>query len=147
MSDLYQLGRRLTEIGFDGMGGHEIDISPSEFLVLRDLFLNGRSSISETVARTGLAQSRVSTCARVLADRGLVTTSSDPEDGRRTLVEVTEVVRVEGGRRRGRPAVDALAGALACVEPGEQASLVAALERLHCLLVADRVPAGAIIDG
>jgi DNA-binding MarR family transcriptional regulator len=125
------------------MGGHEIDISPSEFLVLRDLFQNGKSSISETVARTGLAQSRVSTCAKVLGDRGLVTTSSDPADGRRTLVEVTEVVRVEGRRRRERSAVDALGAALAGAGADEQASLVAALERLHGLLVADRLPAGA----
>lgn len=143
MSDLYQLGRRLTEIGFLGMGGHEIDISPSEFLVLRDLFLNGKSSISETVARTGLAQSRVSTCAQTLRERSLVTTSSDPEDGRRTLVEVTDVVRDEGRRRRERSAVDALGAALAETDADEQALLVAALERLYRLLVADHAGVGA----
>ena len=29
MSDLYQLGRRLTELAYQGMGGSELDLTPS----------------------------------------------------------------------------------------------------------------------
>ena len=104
MSDLYQLGRRLTELAYQGMGGSELDLTPSEFLVLRDLFMNGQSSISDTVARTGLAQSKVSTSVAKFRDRGWVTTGPDPQDGRKTLATVTEAVKLEetGGERAAR---------------------------------------------
>jgi MarR family 2-MHQ and catechol resistance regulon transcriptional repressor len=136
MSDLYQLGRRITDLANQGMGGDELDVSPSEFVVLRDLFMNGRSSISDTVNRTGLAQSRVSTRVAALKKRGWVITLSDPADGRRTLAEVTPEVTAEGNRRRGRYAEDALNLVLADCPPDEKQALAAALERLHQLLVA-----------
>jgi MarR family 2-MHQ and catechol resistance regulon transcriptional repressor len=138
MSDLYQLGRRLTELAYQGMGGSELDLTPSEFLVLRDLFMNGQSSISDTVARTGLAQSKVSTSVAKFRDRGWVTTGPDPQDGRKTLAAVTEAVKLEGDRRRARSARDALDLVLAGAEPGERPQLAGALERLHQLLVTDQ---------
>ena len=139
MSDLYQLGRRLTDLANQGMGAPELDISPSEFLVLRDLVMNGRSSITDTVARTGLAQSRVSTCVKTLAERGWVNTLSDPADGRRTLAEVTAEVAAESDRRRGRDATDALDIVLADCPPVERARLAQALQRLYQLLVPETV--------
>jgi MarR family 2-MHQ and catechol resistance regulon transcriptional repressor len=135
MSDLYQLGRRLTDIANQGMGAPELDISPSEFMVLRDLVMNGRSSISDTVARTGLAQSRVSTSVKTLAERGWVVARSDPNDGRRTLAEVTPLVTAEAVRRRARDATDALDLLLADCPVKERAALVDALSKLHQLLV------------
>src|SRR6516225_11461623 len=117
MSDLYQLGRRLTELAYQGMGGSELDLTASEFLVLRDLFMNGRSSITDTVGRTGLAQSKVSTSVAKLRDRGWVTTTPDPTDGRKTLVAVTRQVKVEGDRRRARSAADPLNLVLADADP------------------------------
>lgn len=140
MSDLYQLGRRLTELGYRGMGGGELDISPSEFLVLRDLLMNGRSANSETKERTGLAQSRVSNCVQALSERGWVRTMPDTSDGRRTLAEVTGDVAAEGNRRRGRTAADALSQVLAGTDPDEREALSAALQRLHQLLVTDHRP-------
>src|SRR5215469_7719635 len=134
MSDLYQLGRRLTDIANQGMGAPELDISPSEFMVLRDLVMNGRSSITDTVGRTGLAQSRVSTSVKTLAERGWVITLSDPTDGRRTLAEVTPEVAAEALRRRGRDATDALDIVLADCPPTERDQLARALRKLHQLL-------------
>jgi DNA-binding MarR family transcriptional regulator len=119
------------------MGGSELDLTPSEFLVLRDLFMNGESSISGTVARTGLAQSKVSTSVAKLRDRNWVKTSPDPRDGRKTLAKVTNSVKLEGDRRRARSVQDALRLVLAGAEPDERRKLAAALERLHELLVAD----------
>jgi DNA-binding MarR family transcriptional regulator len=136
MSDLYQLGRRLAELAYDGMGGGELDLTPSEFLVLRDLFMNGQSSITDTVGRTGLAQSRVSTSVAKLRGRGWVETGPDPADGRKTLAAVTKRVKLEGDRRRARNAKDTLAGVLADADPGERQALAGALRRLHELLVA-----------
>jgi DNA-binding MarR family transcriptional regulator len=137
MSDLYQLGRRLTDLAYRGMGGSELDLTPSEFLVLRDLFMNGESSISDTVARTGLAQSKVSTSVAKLRDRDWVHTSPDPRDGRKTLAQVTDTVKRQGDRRRAQSAQDALDLVLAGADPDERRQLAAALERLHELLVTD----------
>jgi MarR family 2-MHQ and catechol resistance regulon transcriptional repressor len=143
MSDLYQLGRRLTDIANQGMGAPELDISPSEFMVLRDLVMNGRSCISDTVTRTGLAQSRVSTSVKSLAGRGWVHTASDPDDGRRTLAEVTPEVAAEALRRRGRDATDALDVILADCPPKERAALAEALRKLHQLLVGHHIEQAA----
>jgi MarR family 2-MHQ and catechol resistance regulon transcriptional repressor len=137
MSDLYQLGRRLTDIANQGMGAPELDLSPSEFMVLRDLVMNGRSSITDTVGRTGLAQSRVSTSVKTMVGRGWVTTFFDPNDGRRTLAEVTPEVAAEALRRRGRDATDALDLVLADCRPTERDQLAQALRKLHQLLVAN----------
>src|SRR5215475_5955122 len=138
MSDLYQLGRRLTELAYEGMGAGELEISPSEFLVLRDLYMNGESSISETVERTGLAQSRVSTSVANLRERGWVETGPHATDRRKTLARVTAQVKLEGDRRRGRSAAGALERVLADAKPSERAQLAKALERLHELLVEPR---------
>jgi DNA-binding MarR family transcriptional regulator len=136
-SELYQLGRRLAEIALREMGADELGLTPSEFLVLQDLFTNGRSSISDTVHRTGLAQSRVSTSVARFAERGWVTTAPDPSDGRKTLAQVTDAVRKRGNRRRARGADDALATALPSTATArERATLLRALNRLYQLLVA-----------
>ena len=136
MSQLYQLGRRLSEIALREMGADELGLTPSEFLVLQDLFMNGQSSISDTVHRTGLAQSRVSTSVARFVERGWVTTAPDPNDGRKTLAQVTDAVRKRGNRRRARGADDALAAALpSTVTARERAALIGAVNRLHQLLV------------
>jgi DNA-binding MarR family transcriptional regulator len=92
-------------------------MSASEFVVLRDLFLNGQSSISEIVARTDIAQSRVSICIKQLVARGWVLTTTDPADGRKTLASVTERVKDERPRRRAMNAEDALAPLLTKAPP------------------------------
>jgi DNA-binding MarR family transcriptional regulator len=136
LSDLYQLGRRLTELAYQAMGGAGLDLTPSEFLVLRDLFMNGQSSITDTVNRTGLAQSKVSTSVAKLRDRGWVITSPDPTDRRKTLAAVTEQVKLEGDARRAGNATDALDVVLADADPIERAQLAKCLARLHELLLA-----------
>lgn len=138
MSELYQLGRRLAEIALEDMGSDAPDLAPGEFLVLQDLFLNGRSAVGDIAKRTGLAQSRVSTSVRNLVGRNWVTTAADPADGRKTLVEVTEAIRTAGDRRRAGGADKPLANALSEVDDDERATLIAALARLHQLLVAGR---------
>lgn len=138
MSELYRLGRRLAELALEQMGASEIGLTPSEFLVLEDLFRNGQSSISDTVQRTGLAQSRVSTSVARFVDRGWVSTAPDPADGRKTLAQVTDTVRRQGNRRRARGVEDALSAALpTTITARERASLLTALQRLHELLVND----------
>jgi MarR family 2-MHQ and catechol resistance regulon transcriptional repressor len=136
MSDLYRLGRCLAEIALTDMGAGELDLTPGEFLVLQDLFLNGRSAIGDIAARTGLAQSRVSTSVRSFIERGWGITSADPADGRKTLADLTDQVRAAGARRREARAEGRLATALAAVDPAERDALIASLDRLYQLLVA-----------
>jgi hypothetical protein len=88
----------------------------------------------------GLAQSRVSTSVRTLAGRSWVTTAADPADGRKTLVDVTEAIRTAGEQRRTGRAHKTLTNALAGADEKERATLIAALARLHELLVADHTP-------
>jgi len=140
MTDLYQLGRRLAEIALADMGAGELDLTPGEFLVLQDLFLHGRSPIRDIAARTGLAQSRVSTSVRAFAERGWAVTSADPADGRKTLADLTSEIRAAGTRRRRSQAGATLTAALASADPAERDTLIAALGRLHELLVTGQAP-------
>jgi MarR family 2-MHQ and catechol resistance regulon transcriptional repressor len=140
MSDLYQLGRRLAEIALEDMGANELGLAPGEFLVLQDLYLNERSPIKDIARRTGLAQSRVSTSVRSFTERGWVTTSADPDDGRKTLVDLTADIRAAGSQRRAARADRALTAALAAADDDERAALTSALARLHQLLVAGHAP-------
>ena len=135
MHQLYKLGRTLIDAAQRAQGATETGMSASEFVVLRDLFLNGQSSISQIVVRTDIAQSRVSTCIKQLVQRGWVLTTSDPTDGRKTLASVTERVKDEGARRRAMNAQDALGPLLTKCSAKERHAITNALERLYELAV------------
>jgi DNA-binding MarR family transcriptional regulator len=88
--DLIMLGRQLTKIGEEVLRGSKAQAMPTgPSLVLRDVFAHPDSSITDVTARTGLPQSYVSESVARLRDQGIVETSADPADGRRTLVRVT----------------------------------------------------------
>ena len=127
-------GRTLIDAAQRAQGATETGMSASEFVVLRDLFVNGQSSISEIIARTDIAQSRVSVCIKQLVARGWVLTTTDPADGRKTLASVTERVEDEGARRA-MNAQDALAPLLAQCPIKERRAITDALERLYELAV------------
>jgi DNA-binding MarR family transcriptional regulator len=87
--DLIMLGRQLTKIGEEVLRGSAHQGMPTgPSLVLRDVFAHPDSSITDVTARTGLPQSYVSESVARLRDQGIVETSADPADGRRTLVRV-----------------------------------------------------------
>jgi DNA-binding MarR family transcriptional regulator len=87
--DLIMLGRQLSRIGEEALRGSPTPGMPTgPSLVLRDVFAHPDSSISDITARTGLPQSYVSESVARLRDQGIVETSADPSDGRRTLVRV-----------------------------------------------------------
>lgn len=58
-------------------------------VVLRDVFTNPDSSITEITTRTGLPQSYVSECIAKLRADGIIDTTVDPADRRRTLSRVS----------------------------------------------------------
>jgi DNA-binding MarR family transcriptional regulator len=87
--DLIMLGRQLSRIGEEAMRGSKAQYMPAgPSLVLRDVFAHPESSIADVTTRTGLPQSYVSESVARLRDQGIVETSADPADGRRTLVRV-----------------------------------------------------------
>jgi DNA-binding MarR family transcriptional regulator len=128
--DLYILGRALTDVAFRATGAAEQGLSASEFAVLQDVFDHEPTPISAITSRTGVAQSRVSTAVQHLAHRGYVMTRSEPSDRRKTIVEVTEMVRTEGARVRQLDISQALAPVFDGCDAAEREWVMSALERL-----------------
>jgi DNA-binding MarR family transcriptional regulator len=131
LDELHRLGRVLQDIALAEMSsGNRAGMSPAELVVVRDLFQQSPSTISEISSRTGFAHSRVSTAVASLRDRGWVATSTDPADRRRTLVTLAQTVREGAATVRARDADRALAEALAVHPPARRAELVRALEEI-----------------
>ena len=149
--DLIMLGRQLTKIGEDvlrspadsaGQGAGGRGEQPAPFmpagpsLVLRDVFAHPGSSITDITARTGLPQSYVSESVARLRGQGILETSADPGDGRRTLVRLS-AQHPRTVAAKGSASVDgALAAALGEPEDGPGVaeiitSLAALAERLR----------------
>ena len=85
--DLFRLGRRLIKLGVESLPPSGREALPSSYgLVLTDVFENPDSAISEITARTGFPQSHVSAAVAKLRDRGVLVTTVDANDRRRTLV-------------------------------------------------------------
>lgn len=79
------------KVGEEVMRGSQDEALPTgQSLVLRDVFANPDSSITQITARTGLPQSYVSESVARLREQGMLATTVDPGDGRRTLVRVSE---------------------------------------------------------
>jgi DNA-binding MarR family transcriptional regulator len=93
--DLIMLGRQFVRIGARAMqgspegAGHDLGLSAGALLVMRDVFAHPGSAITDVTSRTGLPQSYVSDSIARLRASGMAETSSDPADGRRTLVSLT----------------------------------------------------------
>ncbi|HEY2316484.1 MAG TPA: helix-turn-helix domain-containing protein [Streptosporangiaceae bacterium] len=92
--DLIMLGRQLVRIGERAMrggpegSGSDLGLSAGALLVLRDVFAHPGSAITDVTSRTGLPQSYVSDSIARLRASGIAETSSDPADGRRTLISL-----------------------------------------------------------
>lgn len=71
-----------------GGAGNDPGLSAGALLVMRDVFVHPGSAIADITSRTGLPQSYVSDSIARLRASGLAETSSDPADGRRTLVSL-----------------------------------------------------------
>jgi DNA-binding MarR family transcriptional regulator len=67
------------------------------------VFANADASVSAITARTGLPQSYVSESVAALRDRGILETTPDPQDRRRTLATVTAAHRRRVAKRASVP--------------------------------------------
>ena len=105
--DVILLGRQLMKIGEDVMRGSPgVPLPTGQSLVLRDVFANPGSSITEITTRTALPQSYVSESVARLREQGILETSADQADGRRTLVHLGEK-HARDVARKGAVSVDA----------------------------------------
>jgi methyltransferase (TIGR00027 family) len=116
--ELHRLARRLMEIARAATADHgDPPMSPGELTVFADVMAHPDSSVRDITARTGFTQSHVSASIARLRAAGQAETVTDPADGRRTLVRVTERATTAIVRRATRPVDDTLAGALYAGDP------------------------------
>ncbi len=102
--DLILLGRQLTRIGEHALrGGSQPEMTNGRALVLRDVLANPDASVSAITARTGLPQSYVSESVAALRERGILETTPDTQDRRRTLATVTTAHRRRVAKRASVP--------------------------------------------
>jgi DNA-binding MarR family transcriptional regulator len=130
--ELFLLGRVLMKIGEEAIpaaGFHQLPASVRSVLI--DVFEHPNSSIGEIAARTGFPQSHVSaSVARLRAISGVLQTTVDPRDRRRTLVRVSPEAILQAAPCISTPIDGALAAALGTDNPQEVEEVVAALELL-----------------
>ncbi len=134
---LFLLGRRLMQIAEGALPGGKRTTSAR--LVFVDVAYHPNSSITEITERTGFPQSLVSTAVARLRDLGLLESSSDPLDHRRTLVRTTPALKAVQGRLGSVPIDDILAKVLAVEDRGQVPEVVAALDLLTRLLTPEVV--------
>jgi DNA-binding MarR family transcriptional regulator len=120
------------------------DLPTSVRIVLVDVFEHPGTTIGQIVERTGFPQSHVSQAVARLRDSGVLETSVDRDDRRRTLVAPApgHVARVERSHAELEPIADVLEAALVDrlgeSGAGHVAEATAALELLARLLTPDR---------
>jgi DNA-binding MarR family transcriptional regulator len=106
--DLIILGRQLTKIGERALRGDTpAQTTNGRALVLRDVFANPQSSVADITLRTGLPQSYVSESVAALRDDGILETSPDPNDRRRTRATVNPAHRRREAQQASTP-IDAV---------------------------------------
>jgi DNA-binding MarR family transcriptional regulator len=117
------------------------DLTPSQYEVLATVVGRGQVRLTELAELEGLHPTMLSRVVGKLEQRGLVTRSPDPTDGR-----VVHVAAARPGRdlvaRIRRERTDVLSMALTRLDDAERQSLLVALPVLESLaeLVKDRTP-------
>jgi len=131
---LHRLGKRLLELSraVTTLAG-DPSLTPGEVAVLEDALTRPGGSVSQIQARTGFVQSHVSVSVARLKQRGLVDTTSDPADGRRTRVRVSETARQAIMARASRRVDDAITHAVA--DPDQAQRVRVLLDELARLLL------------
>jgi DNA-binding MarR family transcriptional regulator len=128
---LIVLGRGLARIGEGVLRDGSAGSPPTgPVLVMKDVVAHPDSGISEITARTGLPQSYVSSSVAGLRQKGLVRTSADPADGRRTLVRPDPDHMHLVAKKAAVSADEALARALGHLNGEEVLQAIAVLNRL-----------------
>jgi DNA-binding MarR family transcriptional regulator len=158
--DLIMLGRQLSRIGTAVLQGRPLDepagqptgpagagpgrMAAGAQLVLRDVLAHPGSSIRDITTRTGLPQSYVSQTVARLGAAGMTQTSSDPADGRRTLVRVSGAHLERVARQSARGADAVLLAALGDIDDAQAREVLRVLADLAGRLRSR--PPGPLLD-
>jgi len=130
-TDLFLLGRTLMGLAERALPR---GVNTSVRLVLIDAAYHPGSSISQITERTGFPQSHVSQSVAKLREFGVLETTVDPADRRRTLVWPTPALEQRAARiGTATPLRDVLASALDHERFDELREAVAAIELLASL--------------
>lgn len=130
---MHRLGKRLVELSRQtDLLSHDVMPSAAEALVMGDVVLYPGATVSEVVERTGFTQGYVSKCVAELVDKGLLATSLDEADRRRTLVRPTAMLD-RAVKRRTKPVVGVLEGAVS--DPATARRALSMLDELADLLL------------
>lgn len=93
---LHALARLLREIATLATADPgEAPVPGGVLAIVEDIAHHEGTSVGEIASRTGLAQSLVSTTVGAMRDRGILETTSDPNDRRRALIRVEPRARGE----------------------------------------------------
>jgi DNA-binding MarR family transcriptional regulator len=94
VGELFRVSRLLREVAL-AAAGDPGEAAPSEGLVVvtDDIVHHDDTTVTETAARTGMAQSLVSKVVGQLHHGGVVETVRDETDRRRTRIRVTDLAR------------------------------------------------------
>ncbi|MGI8696900.1 MAG: MarR family transcriptional regulator [Mycobacteriales bacterium] len=130
--ELHRLARTLREIALVATANPgEPPVSAGLLAVVEDVAHNPGASVGKIAARTGLAQSQVSTTVARMRQAGVFTTETDPADGRRNLVSVNPATRAnQFGKRAARPIETALLTMLRDSRPARLTRITGALDVL-----------------
>jgi len=128
--EVYLLGRKLMKIAESAFAADQPGggLRTSVRMVLVDISAHPGSSIGEITARTGFPQSHVSASVARLRQQGVLETSIDAVDGRRTLVSLGDSFRERLATRAPVPIDAALAAELASPDREDLAQVIDALE-------------------
>lgn len=120
-----------------GFLAHSVGVDPGAFPVLHHLASSGPSRQTALAEALGLDASTVSRHVRALADGGLVEASRDPDDGRATLLSITDPgLRFLTDRLRAHR--ERLGAATSDFSPSERTELVRLLHKLAAALGAQK---------
>ncbi|HEX6151517.1 MarR family winged helix-turn-helix transcriptional regulator [Nocardioides sp.] len=97
--------RRVRRVIGDRARAVHPDLQPATYLLLTHLDESGPQRASDLVDATGVDKGAISRQVQLLVDLGLLTRTQDPDDGRATLLAVTDDARarlrqVQRERRR-----------------------------------------------
>jgi DNA-binding MarR family transcriptional regulator len=115
----FRLARRMrTQRAVDSM-------SDGQFAVLAGLFIHGAHTLTELADRERVSSPAMNRTVNCLQDAGYVSRTADENDGRKVVIDLTDLGRAvvdETARRRDAWVEEALAE----ITPGERATLAAA---------------------
>jgi DNA-binding MarR family transcriptional regulator len=126
-----KLGRRLREQGNLG------DFTSSQVSVLGRLYRDGPATVSSLARSEGMRQQSMGSIISSLQEGGYITGTPDPNDGRQTILSLTEVSRERIRASRVLREDWLVRGIQAHISPTEQKALSKAVEYLQRLAEAN----------